>query len=271
MANVNSFNSAQTSYTLQQMKDVKNSGVKAATTNVAQGHTAVSKQNTESNKGVKEESTLSEAARKAIEQSQLKEASDKGGAQNAGKAAGQKKAKEREKTKGEGDIRGADNGKFYKVPDTAQPGDILPTEDGGSLVVGDVAAGVEDTKLSKGQTDRLKHLDSPDNANKQYEAIPDKVRPAVMKMAEKQVGDKAGRKKNADLKTGDAKFGDQVESPILDLTSKLDKRGQVGPAGIRTPKDEKPLNIEDPHADESMKLGAKLQASTGGGNEAFVA
>lgn len=270
MAISNNFNISQQNYQLGLQSQIRDSGKNAAAQTVAQGNTGVTKQDKSKEKS--ETSHLSEAARKAIEQDELKKAAGKGGAEQAGKAASKAKAKEREKTKdGGGDVRGADNGKFYHIPDTAQPGDILPTEDGGSLVVGDAATGVENSKLTPSQTQRFRHLDSDANVQAQYEAIPEKVRPAVMKMAEKQVGDKAGRKKNAELKMGDAKFSNEVEGMVLDPTAKMDPRGKVGKAGIRTPKDEKPKMMEDPHAEDIMKEAARLQVANGGGAEAFVA
>lgn len=268
-SNINTGSGVNNAYLMQQMKDVKNSGVKAAQTNVASGNTAVSKQSTESNKGVKEESSLSEAARKAIEQGQLKEASDKGGAQNAGKAASQKKAKEREKTKGDGDIRGADNGKFYKIPDTAKPGDVLPTEDGGAIVVGDMDSGVEPSKLSRGQAERFHYLDSEANIKAQKDGTPNAE--VTGKMAEPQVGNKEGRKKLAKELKNTAECDEKLTKMELKLTHKQTGCSKTGPAGIKTPKDEGPLNIADEHAEGSVMEAAKLEARNGGGAEAFVA
>ena len=271
MASINNFGHGQMIHQNMIKDQIAKSGQNAASHTVSQGNTAVTKQD-ESKKN-NEMSHLSEAARKAIEADELKKAEGKGGAEEAGKAAGKKKAKEREKTKdGSGDVRGADNGKFYNVPDSAQPGDMLPTEDGGSLVVGDASMGVEDTKLSQSQTQRMRHLDDNANVQAQYDAIPENVRPAVLKMAEKQVGDKSTRKKNAELKMGDDKFNSKVEGVILDPAAKLDPRGKVGKAGIRTPKHEKPKMMEDPHAQDIVEAAAREQAISGGTpDEAFVA
>jgi hypothetical protein len=264
MAGINSFNVSQQNYQLTLQNQVKDSGKNAAQHTVSQGSTGVTKQQSESSKGLKEESSLSEAARKALEADELKNAQAKGGAENAGKAAGKKKAKEREKTReGGADVRGAE--RHYA------PGDMQKMPDGSTIVHGD-----EETpsfEISAAGSKRLAQMDDPNFTKATVlDTMPSHAKAVASKMVEEKTDTGKKREKFADLKMGDAKFSDQVEGVILDMTASVDPRGQVGKAEIRSPKHEKPHFEEDPFAETAALEHAKHQQRTGAGEaEAFVA
>ena len=258
----NNFNISQQNYQSQIRKDVANSGQNAASQTVSQGTTGVTKQ--DKSKENKEMSNLSEAARKAIEADELKNAQSKGGAENAGKAAGKKKAKEREKTGTGGDNRvGGDRQHFV-------PGEQQKLPNGSSIVHGD-----DDTpsfEIDKPGTQRLSQLDDKNFVQATVvDTMPGHTKAVAGKMVEEKTETPKKREKFADLKMGNDKFSSDVEGVILDPTHKMDKRGKVGKADIRSAKHEKPKMMEDPHAEDTMKEAAKLEMQSGKHNEAFVA
>jgi hypothetical protein len=261
----NSFNIGQQTYNLQLQNQVRDSGKNAAQQLVSQGNTGVTKQQTDTGKGVKEQSTLSEAARKALEETELRDAQTKGGAEQAGKAAGKKKAKEREKTKdGGGDIRGAGENRTFA------PGEMQKMPDGTTVVHGD--DDVPSFEISAAGSQRLSQMDDPNFTQATIvDTMPGHAKAVAGKMVEEKTDTGKKREKFAELKMGDSKFSDQVEGVILEPAAKMDPRGEVGKAEIRSPKHEKPRFEEDPHAETIMKEHAKTQIARGGHNEAFVA
>ncbi len=260
----NSFNVSQKNYSLQMQNQVKDAGKNAAQTNVARGDTGVSKQQGDSNKGVKEKSLLSEAAQKALEQADLKKTQEQGGAQNAQKASGQKKAKEREKTKGgDGDIRGGGERNY-------QPGDLSPTATGNFVVRGESEE--EDFEITGVQAKRLGELDSPKHAKEKILGeMPEHVRKASENMVTEKTDTEKKRDKHADLKDGPKAFGDQVEGVILEPAESFKEAG-TRPAALQSAKQEKPMQVEDTHSEDIVKNNAKEQLAKGGApDEAFVA
>lgn len=258
----NNFNISQQNYQLNLQSQIRDSGKNAAAQTVAQGNTGVTKQDKSKEKS--ETSHLSEAARKAIEQDELKNAQAKGGAENAGKAAGKKKAKEREKTKeGGGDVRGAERHNFA-------PGEQQKLSDGSSIVHGDDET--PSFEINKAGTARLGQMDDKNYTQATVvDTMPAHAKAVAGKMVEEKTDTGKKREKFADLKMGDDKFSGQVEGMVLEPTAKMDPRGKVGKAGIRSAKHEKPKMMEDPHAEDIMKEAARLQVANGGGAEAFVA
>jgi hypothetical protein len=259
----NNFSLSQQNYQAQLRKDVANSGQNAAAQTVSQGTTGVTKQ--DKSKENKEMSNLSEAARKAIEQDELKDAQSKGGAENAGKAAGKAKAKEREKTKGGGgDNRVGGERQHFAA------GEQQKLPNGGSIVHGD-----DDTpsfEISKAGTQRLAQLDDKNLVQATIvDTMPAHAKAVAGKMVEEKTETPKKREKFADLKMGNDKFSGEVEGVITEPTHQLDARGKVGKAEIRSAKHEKPTFVEDPHAETIMKEQAKNQLASGNHHEAFVA
>lgn len=264
MAGINSFNVSQQNYQLTLQNQVKDSGKNAAQHTVSQGNTGVTKQQSDSGKGVKEQSNLSEAARKALEADDLKKAQAQGGAENASKAAGKKKAKEREQTKeGGGDVRGAE--RHYA------PGDMQKMPDGSTIVHGDDET--PSFEISASGSKRLAQMDDPNFTKATIvDTMPGHAKAVAGKMVEEKTDTGKKREKFAELKMGDPKFSDQVEGVILEPTASVDPRGQVGKAEIRSAKHEKPRFEEDPHLESTqMETARQQQRSGAGGAEAFVA
>lgn len=267
MASIQGFNQSQLIHRNLIQKQVSDSGQNAASTNVSQGHTSVSKQQSKAGQagGLREESTLSEAARKAMEQEEVQKASEQGSAQNAQQAAGQKKAKEREKTRGgDGDIRGADHSQAFA------PGEQEQLPDGSSIVHGDDE--VPSFEINTAGTKRLANLDNPEYVRQNVlDTMPENTRAAAGKMIQEKTDTRPKREKHADLKMGDPKFSDQVEAVITKPTHKMDKRGVVGVVPIRSAKQEVPQLMEDPQSEEIMRRAAAEALAAGGDQEAFVA
>lgn len=264
MANISGFGHSQMIHQNMIKDQIAKSGQNAAAHTVSQGNTGVSKQS-EKNKsgGLKEESTLSEAARKAIEADELKNAQTKGGAEQAGKAAGKAKAKEREKTKDGGDLRGA--GERHNF----QPGDMQKMPDGSSIVHGDDET--PSFEINAAGTKRLGQLDDKNFVQATVvDTMPGHAKAVAGKMVEEKTDTGKKREKFADLKMGDPKFSDQVEGMMLEPTAAVDARGKVGTAGIRSAKHEKPLQVEDTHSEDLAKIAAAQQLASGN-QEAFVA
>lgn len=263
MAGISGFNQSQIAHRSLIQRQISESGQNAATTNVSQGNTGATKQSETS--GLKEESSLSEAARKALEQEELKEASNKGGAQNAQQAVGKKKAKEREKTRdGAGDLRGYESTKSFA------PGEQELLPNGSSLVHGDEE--VPSFEINAAGTKRLKQLDNPQYTKQAVlDTMPEQTRAVAGKMVQEKTETPKKQEKHADLKMGDAKFSSDVEGVITTPTHKLDKRGVVKLAPIRSAKHQPPQLMEDPQAEEIMRQAAAEQLASGGDLEAFVA
>lgn len=264
MANISGFGHSQMIHQNMIKDQIAKSGQNAAAQTVSQGNTGVSKQS-EKNKsgGLKEESTLSEAARKAIEADELKNAQGKGGAEQAGKAAGKAKAKEREKTKDGGDLRGA--GERHNF----QPGDLQKMPDGSSIVHGDDET--PSFEISATGSKRLGQLDDKNFVQATVvDTMPGHAKAVAGKMVEEKTDSGKKREKFADLKMGDPKFSDQVEGMMLEPTASVDARGKVGKASIRSAKHEKPMQVEDTHSETIAKDAAARQLASGN-QEAFVA
>lgn len=264
MAINNNFNISQQNYQLQLQNQVRTSGQNAASANVAQGHTNVSKQQTDSNKGVREESNLSEAARKALEKSDLEKAQQQGGAQNAGKAAGQAKAKEKEQTRdGGADIRGGGERRQHKA------GDLTPTGDGKFILRGETKE--QDTTITRQQAQRLGHLDSKEHAEELLRDMPEFVRKASENMIVEKTDNEKKRRKHAKFKDGSKEFEEEVGGMELDLAESVEEAGSR-PVPIQNPKQEAAMVAEDPFSEELVKEQAAQQLAEGGApDEAFVA
>jgi hypothetical protein len=266
MAGINGFGQSQLIHQNMIKEQVAKSGQNSAAHNVAQGHTGVSKQ-AEKNKssGLNEESHLSEAARKAMEQEEVKEASAEGGAEQAGKAAAKAKAKEREKTKGgeDGDLRGADERHNFA------PGEQQKMADGSSVVHGD--SDIPSFEISATGTKRLGQLDNKEYVQQNIvDTMPAQAKAVGSAMVKEKTDTPKKREKLADLKMGPDDFSSQVEGVITKATHQVDPRGKVGVAKIRSPKHEKPMVVEDTHSEELAKEAA-AKALAGGEQEAFVA
>lgn len=264
MAISNNFNISQQNYQMQLQNQVRDSGKNAASQLVSQGNTTVTKQKTDTNKGVKEQSTLSEAARKALEADELKDAQTKGGAEQAGKAAGKAKAKEREKTKdGSGDLRGAGERQNFA------PGDLQKMPDGSTIVHGDDET--PSFEINATGSKRLSQLDDKNFVQATVlDTMPDHAKAVGGKMVQEKTDTPKKREKFADLKMGDPKFSDQVEGVIIEPTAAMDPRGEVGKAEIRSAKHEKPMQLEDTHSEALVKEAAANQLASGN-QEVFVA
>lgn len=259
----NNFNLSQQNYQMQLQNQVRDSGKNVASQLVSQGNTGVSKQKSDS-KGVKEESTLSEAARKAIEADELKTAQAKGGAEQAGKAAGKAKAKEREKTKdGSGDLRGAGERAQFAA------GDMQKMPDGSTIVHGDDET--PSFEISATGSKRLNQLDDKNFVQATIvDTMPEHAKAVGGKMVEEKTDTPKKREKFADLKMGDPKFSDRVEGVIIEPTAAMDPRGEVGKAEIRSARHEKPMMLEDTHS-EALAKEAAAQQLANGNQEQFVA
>jgi hypothetical protein len=260
------FNVSQQAHQLHLQKQVQNSGQNAAAHNVAHGHTKVSKKQSESHEAeTTEESTLSEAARQAIEDSELKKAEEDGGATNAQQASGKKKTKEHKskdsKAQG-GEVRGGEHEYL--------PGEMTPTSEGNFVVHGESEE--EDFEITGAQASRLGTLDSPKHAREKVLGdMPEHVRKASENMIAEKTDTEQKRERHADLKDGSKEFADQVEGVILEPAESFRAAGKR-PASLRGPKQEKPMVAEDPYSEELVRELAKEQlAQEGSPDEAFVA
>lgn len=264
MAINNNFNISQQNYQMQVQNQIRTSGQNAAATNVAQGNTSVSKQQTDSNKGVREESNLSEAARKALEKADLEKTQQQGGAKNAGKAAGQAKAKEKEQTRdGGADIRGGGERRQHKA------GDLTPTGDGKFILRGETKE--QDSVITREQAQRLGHLDSKEHAEELLRDMPEFVRKASENMIIEKTDNEKKRRKHAKFKDGSKEFEDEVAEMELELAEPMEEAGSR-PVPIQNPKHENALVAEDPFSEGLVKDQAAQQLADGGApDEAFVA
>ena len=126
-------------------------------------------------------------------------------------------------------------------------------------------------EIKEADKNKLDRMDLDSQREKILGDMPSHVREASTKMVMNQI-DKDGPEKVSNMKEGKPEFNEAVEGMELANTEDVQESGSI-PAEIKSPesKDFKPLMLEDPHADETMKRAALEQAKNGGGQEAMIA
>lgn len=202
-------------------------------------------------KKVSEQSFLSEAAQKALEDEALESAQTQGRESVRDEAAIQSKG--RKATKGDDDKDVAVNPGQVKQKEGIR---VFPLDDDGE----------ESYEVSETKAKQLDNLDrrTPEMI---LQGMPEGARKAAEATLDTQIKTK-GRDKVAQLKD-DPKITAVAEQMDLDPAETLQESAKIAP--IRTPKDEPPMMVEDTQSEVLAKEAARRQLESGGANEAMIA
>lgn len=127
----------------------------------------------------------------------------------------------------------------------------------------------EKYQIKEADANKVTRMDSKSFSEKLNSDMPEGTRRAAEATLNNQI-EANGTDKVSKMKEGDSKFSSAVEGMDLEPAEDFMAAGST-PAPIRSAKDEKPMMVEDEHAEQLAKEAAKQQLASGGGTEAFVA
>ncbi len=127
----------------------------------------------------------------------------------------------------------------------------------------------EKYQIKEADANKVARMDGKSFSEKLNSDMPDGTRRASEATLNNQIESK-GTEEVSKMKEGDSKFNTAIEGMDLEPAEDFMAAGST-PAPIKSPKDEKPMMVEDEHAENLAKEAAKQQLAAGGGSEAFVA